>query len=301
MPQGRYNILLITSDHHRGDSLSILDHPVAFTPHLDKLAQQGIIFRRAYSECPVCIPARMSMMTGLRPGTGEGSMGYNYYRECSPLLPAQTLPELLSEAGYQTQAIGKMHFFPQRKRYGFHNMILDEEGRRLPGLFRDDYETWLLDNGFAGENHSHGVGNGATSSRIWHLPEKAHPTNWTARETCRWLNRKDPEVPFFLWLSFSAPHPPFTPPLAYWDLFKEAAVPEPLSGNWSAPERLPAEFIREQVPKNSDKLAGEWYRKTVRSYHALLTHIDFQISLVIGTLREKRLLDSTIFLYTSDH
>ncbi len=298
MPDKPYNILLITSDHHRGDCLSILDHPMAHTPHLDKLAQQGVLFRRAYAEC---LPARMSVMSGRRPGTDEGSMGYNYYRECSPLLPAQTLPGVLSEEGYQCQAVGKMHFFPQRKRYGFHDMILDEEGRRLPGLVRDDYEQWLQDNGFGGEDHSHGVANGEMSARAWHLPERAHPTSWTAREACRWVNRRDPGSPFFLWLSFSAPHPPFTPPRAYRELFRDIPVPEPRSGDWCAPERLPAEFIREQVSKNSDRLTGRWYAETVRAFHALITQIDFQISLVVGMLRERGLLDSTVILYTADH
>jgi hypothetical protein len=55
--------------------LGVLDHPVVLSSHLDKLAQQGILFRRAYSECPVCIPAGMSIMTGLRPATTEDSIG----------------------------------------------------------------------------------------------------------------------------------------------------------------------------------------------------------------------------------
>lgn len=301
MAKPKYNILLISSDQHRGDSLSILDHPVALTPHLDKLSQQGVLFRRAYSECPVCIPARMTIMSGLRPGTGDNSMGYNYYKECSPLLPAQTLPGILGRSGYQTQAVGKMHFFPQRKRYGFDHMIIEEEGRILPGLYRDDYELWLQNQGFTGENHSHGVTNNETSCRIWHLPERAHPTNWTAREACRWFNRMDPDCPFFLWMSFSAPHPPYTPPQAYWELFRDAAIPEPIRGNWSSPEMLPAEFKRSIFSSNYDRIKGEWYAKTVRAYYALITQIDFQISLVLGMLRERELLESTIILYIADH
>ncbi|HUV06393.1 MAG TPA: sulfatase-like hydrolase/transferase [Spirochaetia bacterium] len=296
-----YSILLITSDHHRGDSLGLLDHPVAFTPHLDKLGQQGIVFRRAYSECPMCIPARMSIMTGLGPGTTEDSIGYNYYEECSPLLRSQTLPGLLGEAGYQTQAVGKMHFFPQRMRYGFDDMIIDEEGRLLPGLVRDDYETWLLYNGFAGENFGHGVTSNENSCRIWHLPERAHSTNWTARETCRWFNRMEPDTPFFLWMSFSAPHPPYTPPLPYWELFRNISVPPRIEGNWTVPEQMPAVFIRSQFPHNSDRLTQFWYNKSVRAYYALIAQIDFQISLVIGMLREKGLLGRTIILYTADH
>lgn len=254
-----YNVLLISSDHHRGDSLSILDHPVAFTPHLDKLAQQGILFRRTYSECPVCIPARITIMTGRRPGSDDASTGYNYYEECSRILHEQTLPRLFARAGYQTQAVGKMHFFPQRCRYGFDSTIIEEEGRLLPGLHRDDYEQWLQDQGLAGENHSHGVTNNELTARPWHLPEAAHPTNWTARESCRWLLRRDPEAPFFLWISFSAPHPPFTPPHAYWELYRDIQIPEPREGDWSSLDKMPAEIRRISIPGNHETCTGQRY------------------------------------------
>lgn len=296
-----YNVLLISSDHHRGDSLSILDHPVAFTPHLDKLAQQGILFRRTYSECPVCIPARITIMTGRRPGSDDASTGYNYYEECSRILHEQTLPRLFARAGYQTQAVGKMHFFPQRCRYGFDSTIIEEEGRLLPGLHRDDYEQWLQDQGLAGENHSHGVTNNELTARPWHLPEAAHPTNWTARESCRWLLRRDPEAPFFLWISFSAPHPPFTPPHAYWELYRDIQIPEPREGDWSSLDKMPAEIRRISIPGNHETYTGQRYAQTVQAYYALITQIDLQISLVLGTLREQGLLDSTIILYFSDH
>jgi arylsulfatase len=301
MARKSYNVLLISSDHHRGDALSILGHPVALTPHLDKLAQQGILFRRAYAECPVCIPARITIMTGRRPGADGASTGYNYYEECSPIRHEPTLPRLFTRAGYQTQAIGKTHFFPQRCRYGFDGTIIEEEGRLLPGLHRDDYEQWLQDQGLAGQYHSHGVTNNELTARPWHLPEAAHPSNWTARESCRWLLRRDPDAPFFLWTSFSAPHPPFTPPQAYWEMYREAPVPAPLRGDWSAPEKLPAEIRRMSIPGNYDSHVGERYRQTARAYYALITQIDLQISLVLGTLREQGLLERTIILYLSDH
>jgi arylsulfatase A-like enzyme len=180
-------------------------------------------------------------------------------------------------------------------------MIIDEEGRVLPGLFKDDFEMWLQDNGFVGENHSHGVTNNESNCRIWHLPERAHPTNWTARETCRWINRLEPDTPFFAWMSFSAPHPPYTPPFAYWELFRDIPIPEPITADWASLDKVPAPFVVCQLPGNFDWMKGEWYRKTVRAYHALVTQIDFQISVVIGMLRENRLLENTIILYLADH
>lgn len=299
--EGPYNVLLISSDHHRGDALGILDHPLARTPHLDKLAQQGILFRRAYSECPVCIPARMTVMTGRRPGRDPASTGFDYYQERSRMPAVETLPAAFARAGYQTQAVGKMHFFPQRRRYGFHDMVIEEEGRVLPGLYLDDYEMWLQGEGFAGEYHAHGVTNNEAGARVWHLPERAHPTNWTARECCRWLYRRDPEAPFFLWMSFSAPHPPYTPPAAWWELFRDASVPAPRSGEWSSGKRLPAELYRTMLAGNYDRCTGQAYAQVARAYHALVAQIDAQISLVLGMLREMNLLDRTIVLYLADH
>src|SRR5215470_5452679 len=69
------DILLIMTDQFRGDCLSILGHLSVRTPQLDKLARQGALFRRAYSTCPSCIPARHSMLTGLFPAT-SGMVGY---------------------------------------------------------------------------------------------------------------------------------------------------------------------------------------------------------------------------------
>ena len=64
---------------------------------------------------------------------------------------------------------------------------------------------------------------------------------------------------------------------------------------------LPAEFKRSIFSLNYDRIKGEWYAKTVRAYYALITQIDFQISLVLGMLRERELLESTIILYIADH
>lgn len=126
----RYNILLITDDQHRADCLGVAGHPVVQTPHLDQLAYEGVRFRAAYSECPICIPARCSLISGLHASTYKKP---SFFREQPvPIDRSRTLMALLTQAGYQTQAVGKMHFYPHRARYGFENMILDL-----------DYVEWL--------------------------------------------------------------------------------------------------------------------------------------------------------------
>src|SRR2546429_2771982 len=88
------DILLIMPDQMRGDCLSVRGHPVVRTPHLDALAAEGALFRRAYTTCPSCIPARYSLLTGLFPAT-SGVVGFKGRPITYP-----TLPKLLADSGY---------------------------------------------------------------------------------------------------------------------------------------------------------------------------------------------------------
>src|SRR6476646_5226537 len=89
--QAKPDILLIMPDQFRGDCLSILGHPCVRTPHLDALAREGVLFRRAYTTCPSCIPARHSLLTGLYPST-SGVVGY-----AGKPISVPTLPKLLGD------------------------------------------------------------------------------------------------------------------------------------------------------------------------------------------------------------
>ena len=95
------DVLLIMPDQMRGDCLSARNHPVVRTPHLDKLAQEGALFRSAYTTCPSCIPARHSLLTGLYPAT-SGVVGFRGRPITYP-----TLPKLLAVTGYSTVLVGR--------------------------------------------------------------------------------------------------------------------------------------------------------------------------------------------------
>ncbi|HXG23844.1 MAG TPA: sulfatase-like hydrolase/transferase, partial [Chthonomonadales bacterium] len=128
-------ILFLMSDQHRGDCLRAAGNPIVHTPNLDRLAHEGALFRCAYSSIPSCTPSRAALLTGLSPWRhgmlGFGRMALQYKLE---------MPRLLREAGYYTVGIGKMHFYPQRNRHGFHQTILEEDEK--PD-FRSDYSAWF--------------------------------------------------------------------------------------------------------------------------------------------------------------
>ncbi|MCL4860596.1 MAG: sulfatase-like hydrolase/transferase [Caldilineaceae bacterium] len=289
------NILLISTDHWPAALLGATGHPVIQTPTLDELARSGVRFTNAYAECPVCIPARRTLMTGTPPRTH----GDRVFDETLPMPNLPTLAQTLRDAGYQAYAVGKLHVYPQRNRIGFDDVILDEEGRQQYGVI-DDYELFLGDRGHPGAHFDHGMSNNEYSARPWHLDEALHATNWASQQMVRTIKRRDPKRPGFWYLSYRHPHPPLVPLQAYLDLYRDVPMDEPHAGAWVAergnmPYRLQANLA------TGDRISTLQATLARRAFYALCTHIDHQLRMVIGALREEGLLNDTILCFTSDH
>lgn len=290
------NVLLISTDHWPSSLMGCAGHPAIQTPTLDQLAANGIRFTNAYAECPVCIPARRTLMTGTPPR----AHGDRLFQETLPMPNLPTLAQTFRDAGYQAYAVGKLHVYPQRNRIGFDDVILDEEGRQIYGVI-DDYELFLGDQGYAGRFFEHGMSNNEYSYRPWFFPEETHATNWAANQMCRVIKRKDPNRPAFWYLSFRHPHPPLLPLPAYLDLYRDMGIDidMPFMGEWvNDPERC---FSLQMHCARGEKFTPAQIRGARLAFYALCTHIDHQLRVVIGTLREEGLLDNTIICFTSDH
>ena len=292
----RPNVLLMCVDHWPGYLLGAAGHPCILTPTLDKLANNGVRFANAYSATPTCIPARRALMTG----TTSKTHGDRIFDEHLDMPELPTLAQTFFDAGYQTYAVGKLHVYPQRDRIGFGDVILNEEGRHHLGMGADDYELFLAAEGYAGQELTHGMCNNDYMARSWHLPEHLHATNWTANEMSRMIHRRDPKRPAFWYMSFNFPHPPLVPLAAYLDMYRDAEIPEPVIGEWAREfEALPyaLRMRRDRFPDYSlreNRIARQ-------AFYALCTHIDHQIRLIVGILREEGLLDDTILCFTCDH
>ncbi len=282
--QTRPNVLLIATDHWPGSLMRCAGHSI-HTPTLDALAQSGVRFTSAYSECPVCIPARRTLMTGMSP---QGH-GMNAYQEGCPLPAVTTLAQAFRDNGYQAHAVGKLHVHPQRDRIGFDDALIDEEGRAIGSMEQDDYEIFLSENGAVGQRFAGGMGNNRYLWRPWHLDERLHVTNWASQSMSRIIKHRDPTRPAFWYLSYSHPHPPLAPLQSYLDMYSDLPIPEPHYGSWVRP-----------LPKHD-----AWDERNIqdvrRAFYALCTHIDHQLRVVVGTLREEGVLDNTIIMFTSDH
>jgi len=292
------NILVICTDQLRADALGIHGHPLIQTPQIDQLALSGVRFEHAMSECPVCCPARRILMTGQDPY----GIHMNYNRDLQPFPEGPKVAELLSGAGYQTHAVGKMHTWPPRNRMGFHDIETNEEGRTAGHVYPDDYQQFLVDEGLAPQAHAHGLGNNEYGVRMSPVPEYATTTGWTADRAMRFLRRRDTERPFFLYVSFDKPHPPATPPEEFYRLYQDVVFPDPVRGDWV--ESVP--YSRREashLSHNWEQYTGrkDVFQHWMRGYAAMITHIDSRIGQILGTLRECGLAANTWVFFTSDH
>jgi arylsulfatase len=292
MADPRPNFLLIMTDQQRGDCLSIDGHPVLRTPVLDRVAYTGTRFKRAYSTCPVCIPARRSLMSGQHPQT-HGLVGYQDDLEWD--CPA-TLPGELKKAGYHTGIVGRnMHLAPERKRYGFDNMVI--AGWRRGTC---DYQEFLKPrtDDATGGTYGSGVMHNDWTARPWHMEDHLHQTFWTVTEAIKWLERRDPTVPYFLVVSFLAPHPPLNPPAFYMERYLRTGVDLPVIGGWAkAPEN---DGLGVSVESSEVDLRGELLNSCKAAYYGHINFIDDQINRLLNPVTRPA-GGNTVVAFTSDH
>ncbi len=259
-------------------------------------------FSRGYVTCPSCIAARRTILTGQAPAT-HGLVGYD---EDHPFDPAFTLPGLLSRAGYHTHLAGKLHQQPQRRRFGFDSMVLSNSPVYRPDsvwMKENDYIDWLFENGIRRPPQYHGINGNGRLSKPWPLDEWYHPTTWVATQAIDFMTRKrDPSCPFFLHMSFWAPHPPLVPPQAYYDRYVRMMDRfGPTIGEW-APQG-PAKRGVAPESKNGPFPLAEIQNATA-GYYGLVNHVDDQVQRVIDAFYSyggPRSREPLWIIYTSDH
>jgi arylsulfatase A-like enzyme len=289
------DILLIMPDQMRGDCLSILRHPVVRTPHLDELARQGMLFRRAYSSVPSCIPARYALLTGLSP-QASGVVGY---AGCPITTP--TLPAVLAGAGYATVLVGRnMHQIPQSGTCGYQKQILGSTY-----VAGDDYDEHLKkrvpeSGGIRNLVEKQGLNNNLWPAAPWPLADELHPTAWIAQQARQVVSVTPPGHPLFLTASFYAPHPPLFPPKKYYDAYLRKELPRPAHGDWVDWASLSPTGDKQG---HRVHLQGETLRRAQAGYFGLIAHLDEQVGPLIADFkaRSEKAGRAWVIVVTSDH
>ncbi len=293
------NILLIMCDQLRWDALGYAGNSVVHTPHIDQIASRGIRFSNAYAAVPSCIASRAALLTGM----SQKNHGRTGYMDGVPFTYKHTLPGELTAAGYHTQSVGKNHFYPARNLCGYHNTVLldgyleFEYRERQDYSYVDDYvEALKRKEGVDADMVFHGIDCNSYLSRSWPYDESMHPTSWVTTQGIDFLRRRDPTKPYFLKLSYLAPHPPYIPPKEFLDMYKDVEMPEPVYGDWigsPGPLTDPSGFAGVLPPAQLQQLK--------RAYYAMVTHVDYQIGRFLIHLKREGELDNTLIIFTADH
>ncbi len=278
----RANLLFLCSDQHQTAASGCYGHAVARTPHIDEIAADGVRFTRTYCQSPVCVPSRGSIISGLYPH----QHGARILRDALPA-SVPTVAHFFADKGYQTAAIGKMHFVDETQRHGFkHRLNEDDHDARLT-----DAERKLF--------HKDQGGAGGTSGSPSKLDERFFPDTFYADESIAFL-RANRNRPFCMWSSFFMPHTPLTPARRYWNLYENAAIELPERG----PHELEGSFEGHLIRARE----RGWYQQTddelraaIRGYYGNVSQMDANVGRVFDALRELGLDRNTVVVYTSDH
>ncbi len=297
MTKHRPNILLLFTDQQRFDTIHALGNPVIQTPHLDRLTRMGTAFTSAYTCSPVCVSARCSLTLGQYPmnsGCYSNDMGM-------PPQGRQTFMQMLTEAGYRTHGIGKMHFKPDLLApMGLESREISEE---FCPADKDDYVKYVYRQGYDYVVDPHGTrGDMYYIPQISPYPARLHPTQWVGDRTCRFLDEQAGSTrPWFCWSSFIHPHPPFNPPYPWNFLYQAAMMPLP---------KLPPDYEALQTYINklqnrrkyrSHGMDLDVLRVMKSYYYACISFIDYQVGRIMDALEKTGQLENTLILFSTDH
>ena len=290
------NVLFLFCDQLRHDCLGYAGHPLVKTPNLDRLARQSVNFSNAYTSTPLCVPARHSLMTGLRNGTHR-------HARLKPI--PGVIPELPSfmgammQSGYVTKAVGKTHF--KGRHYGFESIDRMEEC--VDSITDDDYLLYLRDNG-VGTRFQHGM-----RDLLYYQPQtlptplEHSPSEWIADRSITFMRdhvRYKPDQPFLLFSSYVYPHPPFAASEPYASMYDPADIPMPIDIDRPMDE-LPTGALKHRGRLDGAHHDPDRMRRTMALYFGLISHVDACIGRTLDDLDRLGLSDNTVILFSADH
>ena len=270
-PSKPLNIVVLYADDWRHDTLGAAGHPVVKTPHLDRLAKEGMRFTHNCVTTAICGVSRATLLTG-QWMSRHGNPAFAMFT--TPW--AETYPGLLRRNGYHVGHIGKWHngTFPQDK-FDF--------GRAYSGTH------WIRE---------------ADGTKI-------HVTQKNENDALEFLRTRPTDKPFVLTLAFFATHAEdqnplqFLPQPASMELYKDTVIPVPKTSSDEDFKRLPPFIANEQ---NEGRVRYHWrfdtpekYQTMMKNYYRLATEVDATCGRVLAALRQQGLLENTLVIFTADN
>ena len=289
------NVLLIMVDELAPQALPLYGNPVVKAPNISALAEKSVVFNSAYTNSPLCAPARASLLTGRLP---TAVSAWDNGAELSSELP--TIAHYLRKLGYSATLAGKMHFIGPDQLHGY-------QARLTTDIYPADF-SWTAnwsrpptDPNPAGVSMRPVLEAGPCLRNL--QIDYDEEVQYQAKQWI-WDHARDrsDEKPFFLTVSYTHPHPPFDAQQEFWDLYENIEINLPQVAELP-PEKLDPASLglyynhrRNQMPVSQEQVV-----RARRAYYAMISWIDRQIGELLQTLKSAGLDENTIIIFTSDH
>ena len=293
------NIVFFFTDDQRFDTIHALGNADVQTPTLDRLVAEGTTFTHAHipggTSGAICMPSRAMLHTGRTlfhlEGAGQGIPAYHVM-----------LGEHLQAHGYRTWGTGKWHNGPASFARSFSDGAeiffggMDDHWN-VPAFDYDptgNYDSVLPQCPDAFRSNALKIRKGD------HVRAGKHSSELFAEGAIDWLTQCDSDDPFFMYLSFMAPHDPRTMPQAYLDMYDPEDVPLPENFMGGHPfdngDLKVRDEVLEEFPRDPDKV-----RRHIAEYYAMITHLDAQMGRVLDALAASKKADNTIVVFAGDN
>ncbi len=287
MAADRPNVVIIMTDEQKATSLPLYGNSVVQAPNLERLAAEGMLFTHAHATCPLCVPARVSMMTGRYPHT-TGSRTNLFLMQ-----PGERhLVDLFAEDGYRTGLVGKNHCFQARDLAKFDTLW--EAGHLGP----DEPST----------EEAAAAKQWLQASQVWrkawgavHNPHPADALG-TALITDEVISfvEGNRDQPFFLWYSIADPHTPLHAPSPYMELYDPAAIPLPPRREDEMADKPPSQQIDYRALAGNS-VTPQIVQQAMATYFAMNSYVDHEVGRFLDALDTLGLREETLVIYLSDH
>ena len=292
----RPNVIFILTDALRATALGLYGNPDVRTPHLERMAVEGIAFDWTYCAGPSCVPSRCALLTGRYPHTSRSRVN-------SVMLhpDERTFPQELGAAGYELALSGKNHAYPKQGRNSLHEVFdwvyeVSHDGPVAPTPDPElrAYQSFLRK---------------IFVDDVKHLGEPWYPattpfrkeicnTRLTVEGALTYL--RTAREPFFLFCSIPEPHTPYTAPEPYASMYDPERIELP--GNYHDDLSKKPTYQRiTQVVQRMDTEPELRVRQALAMYYGMINFIDDEVGRLLDHLRDTGLDERTIVVFTTDH
>ena len=291
--QTRPNVLVVMYDQLTPGALGCYGNPATKAPHIDRLAAEGVVFDAAYSNSPLCTPARYCMMTGQLPSATRGYDNAAYLASTIP-----TFAHYARGAGYHTVLSGKMHFVGPDQLHGF-------EERRTTDIYPADF-GWTPDWRAPGERidwwyHNMDSVVGAGTAEVTNQLLFDDEVGFNAVRALHDLARSDDGRPWLLVASFTHPHDPYVTRQEYWERYEGVDIPMPKVSANSVATDPHTQRLRDACAMENTQIRDEHVRDARRAYMGNISYVDDWTGRLLSTLSSLGAADDTVVVVVADH